>query len=149
VNGDILDELEPYLTKHPWHLKMWVLIPKATLILVCCFTWNLECWSKTEYWGFALEPTCSRTMWVDLLKLRGPTVVINYHTKLLQSIIALELANLNIWNYSLAFDGSCSSIETTCYRSAYGLFFYSGSLHRAFTNWSHVGLSSQGNGSLS
>ncbi len=38
LNGDNLDELEPYLTKHQCHLKLLVLIPKAILVLICCFT---------------------------------------------------------------------------------------------------------------
>jgi len=47
---------------------------------------------------------------------RSNYVVTNYYIELLQMIIALELANLNISNYPLTFDGSCSSLEIKCYR---------------------------------
>ena len=45
--------------------------------------------------------------------------VTSYHTEFLQKIVALELANLNISNYSLTFDDSCDSLELKCYRSVY------------------------------
>ena len=88
---------------------------------------------------------------MDLLILLDPTiyVVANYHTELLQMIIALELANSNISKYSLTFDDSCSSLEIKCYRSVYRLSFDFRSLQRAFTDLSRVGLSSQRDGSLS
>ena len=54
---------------------------------------------------------------------RSNYVVTNYHTELLQMIIALDLANLNILSHSLTFDDSCSSLEIKCYRTVYRLSF--------------------------
>ena len=54
---------------------------------------------------------------------RSNYVVTNYHPELLQMIIALEVANLNISNYSLTLDGSCSSLEIKYYRSVYKISF--------------------------
>ena len=65
---------------------------------------------------------------------RSNYVVTNYHIELLQMIIALELANLNISDYSLTFDDSCSSLEIKCYRSVDIISFNCGALQRAFTN---------------
>ena len=76
-------------------------------------------------------------------------VVTNYHIELLQMIIALKLANLNVLNYSLTFDNSYSllKLDVTDYSTNY--YFIFGSLQRAFTNRSRAGLSSQRDGSLS
>ncbi len=55
---------------------------------------------------------------------RSNYVVTNYRTELLQMIIALELANLNVSNYSLTFDDYILySLEIRCYRPVYRLSF--------------------------
>ena len=67
-----------------------------------------------------LPVSYSGTLWVDLFdSARSNYVVTNYHTELLQLIIPLELANLNISDYSITFDESCSSLEIKCYRLVY------------------------------
>jgi hypothetical protein len=149
VNGDNLDELEPYLTKHQWHLKLWVLIPKATfdshMLLYMIFTML----SKTEFLR-----SCTRTLlWNSVGRPfdidRSNYVVAYYHTELVQMLSALELDDLSISDYSCIFDDSYSLLKSiiTDQFTDYLLIF--GSLQRAFINLSHVGLSSQRNGSLS
>jgi hypothetical protein len=59
--------------KHQWHLKLWVLIPRATLILICCFTCKFRIWAKTKFWSFAPEPY-SGTLWVELVTFLGPNM---------------------------------------------------------------------------
>jgi len=64
---------------------------------------------------------------------RSSYVVTNYYTELLQIIIALELANLNVLKYSLTFDDFYSLLKfDVTDQSAYYLYF--GSMQRAFTN---------------
>ena len=60
--------------------------------------------------------------------------VTNSHTELLQIIIALALANLNVSNYSLTFDDSYSLLKSdyTDQFSDYPCYF--GSPQKAFTN---------------
>ena len=76
-------------------------------------------------------------------------MVTYYHTELVQMIIALELDDLSISDYSCTFDDSYSLLKSiiTDQFTDYLLIF--GSLQRAFINLSHVGLSSQRNGYLS
>jgi len=65
---------------------------------------------------------------------RSNYVVSNYHTKLLQMIIALELVNFNVSNYSLTFDDSYSLVKLDVTDQSTEDLFYFGSLQRAFTN---------------
>ena len=76
---------------------------------------------------------------------RSNYVVTYYHTELVQMIIALELDDLSISDFSCTFDDSYSLLKSiiTDQFTDYLLIF--GSLQRAFINLSHVGLSSQRN----
>ena len=65
---------------------------------------------------------------------RSSYVVTNFHTKLLQMIIALELANLNVLNYSITFDDSRSLLKLDVTDQSTYCGFYFGALQRAFTN---------------
>ena len=111
MNGDNLDELNPHLPKHQWHFKLWVLILKATSILIYCFTWKLECWAKTEYWDFAPKPY-SGNLWVDILTLLGPTMW--WLITILSSCKwqMYSKANLIISDYSCTFDESYSLLKS-------------------------------------
>ncbi len=72
-----------------------------------------------------------------------------YHTELVQVLIALELDDLSILNYSCTFDDSYSLLKSTVTDQFTNYLFIFGSLQRAFINLFHVGLSSQRIGSLS
>jgi hypothetical protein len=75
-------------------------------------------------------------------------VVLDYHIELLQMKTVLELANLSISFYSCTLDDSYSLLKPDA--ADYNLqFFLFGSMQRAFTNRSHVGLFSQRDGYLS
>ena len=80
---------------------------------------------------------------------RSNYLVTDNQKELVHNIIALELADLSISDYSCTFDDSYSLLKSiiTDQFTDYLLIF--GSLQRAFINLSHVGLSSQRNGSLS
>ena len=80
---------------------------------------------------------------------RSNYVVTDYHTELVQMIIALELDDLSISDYSYTFDDSYSLLKSIVTHQFSDYLFIFGSLQRAFINLSHVGLSSQRNGSLS
>jgi hypothetical protein len=105
VNDSNSDELEPHLAKHQWNLNLWVLILKATLIPICCFTLNLKRWAQLN---IILWDSADRTFYVS----RPKYVVTNYHTELLQMITILELVNLSISDYSRTLDDSYSLLKS-------------------------------------
>ena len=76
-------------------------------------------------------------------------MVTYYHTELVQMIIALELDDLSISDYSCTFDDSYSLLKSIITDQFTDYLFIFGFLQRAFINLSYVGLSSQRNGSLS
>ncbi len=80
---------------------------------------------------------------------RSNYVVTYYHIELVQIIIALELDDLSISDYSCTFDDSYSLLKSIITDQFTDYLFIFGSLQRAFINLSHAGLSSQRNGSLS
>jgi hypothetical protein len=61
-------------------------------------------------------------------------VVMDYHTELVQMIIALELSNLNISNCSLTFDDSYSLLKSNVIDQFTYYLLNFGPLQRGFTN---------------
>ena len=112
--------------------------------------WMVIIWLS---WNFTSSVEQSWILWNSLGRpfdsARFNYVVIDYNIELVQMIIALERTILNIWNYLLAFDDSYNLLKTYVTNQFTCHLFKFGSLQRAFTNWSHVGLSSQRNVSLS
>ena len=80
---------------------------------------------------------------------RSNYVVPDYHVEFVEMIIALELANFNISNYSLRFDDSCISLEIRCYGSICRLSFEFQVSAKGLTKLISVGLSSERDDSLS
>ena len=92
-------------------LKAVGVIPKANLILMRCSTLNLKCREK-----LIMEVLFKTLLWdsggCTFDSARSNHVVTNCHTELVQTIIALELADLCISDYSCTFDVSYSLLKS-------------------------------------
>ncbi len=65
---------------------------------------------------------------------RSNYVVTDYHIELVQMIIALELDDLSISDYSCTFDDSYSLLKSSVIDQLTDYLFIFGSMQRAFTN---------------